>query len=154
MKSNNFNFKSIRKHSCLIQSNKPFSHCSVAVCTYPFLPTSFWLVFLSKPLPMTYLLNIMWHVMLSVHEETTHTSNVQSPYLTAKKITKQEQNQVWMEERVCGQVVTYSLINILDWFILLCQKQMCHLPFKDSIRSSTHGFIAAYIIYATALCAL
>lgn len=52
--------------------------------------------------------------MLSVHEETPHTFSVQSPCLTAKKIAKQEQNQGWMEERACGQVVTYSLINILD----------------------------------------
>ena len=155
MKSNvglTIHLKSIRKHSSLIQSNKPFSHCGVAVCTYPFLPTSFWLAFLSKRFPITYLLNIMWHVMLSVHKETTHTFNVQSPYLTARKITKQEQNQGWMEERACGQVVTYSLINILDWFTLLCQKQMCHLPFKDSTCSSAHGFIAACIICHSSLC--
>lgn len=124
------NSKGIRKHSCLLQSNKPFSHCSVAVCTYPSLPTSFWLAFLSKPFLITYLFNITWHVMLSVREETPHTFSVQSPCLTARKITKREQTQGWVEERACGQVVTDSLINILDWFTLLCQKQMCHFHLK------------------------
>lgn len=145
--------KNIRKPSCLIQSNKHFSHCGVAVCTYPFLPTSFWLSFLSKPFPITYLLNIMWQVMLSVHEETTHTFNVHSPYLTARKITKKEQNQGWMEESMRGQVVTYSLINILDWFTLLCQKQMCYLPSKDSACFSLM-VSELCVLYATALCAL
>lgn len=143
------NLKSIKKHSCLIQGNKLFSHGGITVCTYPFL--LIWLAFLSKPFPITYLLNIMWHVMLSVREGTTHTFNVQSLYLTARNITKKEQKQGWVEERARGQVVTYSLINILDWFTLLCQKQMCHLPFKDSTRSITYGFIAACIICHSSL---
>lgn len=31
------NLKSIKKHSCLIQGNKLFSHGGITVCTYPFL---------------------------------------------------------------------------------------------------------------------
>lgn len=145
------NSKGIRKHSCLLQSKKPFSNCSVAVCTYPFLPTSSWPAFLSKPFHITYLFNITWHVMLSIREETPHTFSVQSPCLTARKITKQEQNQGWMEERACGQVFTYSLINILDWFTLSCQKQMCHFHL-NSIHSSTHGFITVCIVCHSSLC--
>lgn len=91
--------------------------------------------------------------MLSVHEETPHTFSVQSPCLTARKITKQEQNQGWMEERACGQVVTYLLFNKhLGLIYTPMPKADVPLPFKDSTHSSTHGFIAACIVCHSSLC--
>lgn len=141
------------KHIGSIQSKKPFSHCGVALCTYPFLPTSF--------LSCNFVQTVPHHILVKCYRTCyvirTWRNNAYlqcaEPVFNCQENNK-GQNQGWMEERARGQVVIYSLINILDWFMLQCQKQMCHLPFKDSTSNSTRGFMAACIMCHSSSCIL